>query len=252
MVKVGRFVCWLVHGVLDFPSFSCFFVNHDHMQVTKTSQQLHQVLIAGVDSALETTRGHLLIVVVFILVIVAAVQLGGGVGDDTVGRGVEQASSLLGHQQGRGVLNAAAFLHIVHLRWAGRDGGNTLSKHKQTSTTQRAAADHFLSRGIFVFNHLALRQRQKAQWSGRRSFDKRTNPVKHVIGRHSSTPGWKMGFSVFFQCFGKGQRSKNKDVKANKPPTPTINNLTFAIWSPELSVSVFCDVGQCLIWFLFS
>lgn len=94
------------------------------------------MLIAGFDGALETTQGHLLIV--FILVIVAAVHLGGGVGDDTVGRCVEQACSLLGHQQGGGVLNAAAFLHIVHLRRAGRDRG----EHTQQTQTNKQGAKH--------------------------------------------------------------------------------------------------------------
>lgn len=173
-VEYFRMICVLV-GVLDslFFSFSCF------LQTTTTCKSqrrhnnfnFHKVLIAGFDSALETTQGHLLIVVVFILVIVAAVHLGGGVGDDTVGRGVEQAGSLLGHQQGGGVLNAAAFLHIVHLRRAGRDGGEHTQQtqtNKQGAKTHRAAPAHFLQRGIFVFNHLALHQRQKVQWSGGR------------------------------------------------------------------------------------
>lgn len=124
-----------------------------HRDVTEPTT-FTECSFAGFESALERTEGRLLIVVVFILVIVAAVHLGGGVGDDTVGRGVGQAGPLLRHQQGGGVLNAAAFLHIVHLRRTGRDRGSTLSKHKQTSTEQSTARRtcppvHFLLRGIF-------------------------------------------------------------------------------------------------------
>lgn len=72
-------------------------------------------------------RGHPLVVVVVILIVVAAVHFGWGVGDDTVGGGVEQPGSLLGHQQGRGIVNTAAFLNIVHLEQAGNNGRNRLS-----------------------------------------------------------------------------------------------------------------------------
>lgn len=78
-------------------------------------------------------QGHPLVVVVFILVIVATVHFGRGVGDDTVRRGVEQTSSLLGHQQGGGVLDAAAFLHIVHLR----RGRKKQTEHAQQTQTNK-------------------------------------------------------------------------------------------------------------------
>lgn len=88
-------------------------------------------------------QGHPLIGVVVILVTVAAVHFGWGVGDDTVWRGVEQTGSLLRHQQGRGVLNTAAFLHIVHLQQAGNNRRNRLSKHKQTAKTLTKTRPHY-------------------------------------------------------------------------------------------------------------
>lgn len=63
------------------------------------------------------------LVVVVVLVVVAGVPLGGGVGEEAVGRGVEQTGPLLGHQQGWCVMHAAAFLHIVHLQQAGKHTG---------------------------------------------------------------------------------------------------------------------------------
>lgn len=77
-------------------------------------------------------QGHPLVVVIFILVIVASVHFSRGVGDDTVRRGVEQTSSLLGHQQGGGVLDAAAFLHIVHLQ-RGRKKQTEQAQQTQTN-----------------------------------------------------------------------------------------------------------------------
>lgn len=74
-------------------------------------------------------QGHPLVVVVVILIVVAAVHFGWGVGDYAVRGGVELAGSLLGHQQGRGIMNTAAFLNIVHLKQAGNNGRNRLSKH---------------------------------------------------------------------------------------------------------------------------
>lgn len=168
MVKVGWFVCWLVHSVLDFLSFSCFL----QTPTACGSQRRHnnfnfrKVLIAGLRSAPETTQGHLLIVVVLLLVIVAAVHLGGGVGDDTVGRGVEQAGSLLGHQQGGGVLNAAAFLHIVHLRRAGRKRGGTHSENtnkqaRSKNTPRRTAPARFLPRREYLSSTISLSTKDK-------------------------------------------------------------------------------------------
>lgn len=68
--------------------------------------------------------GHPLVAVVFV-VIIAAVCFGWRVGGDAVHRGVEQTSSLLGHQQGRGVLNTSAFLNIVHLKETGHTHTHT-------------------------------------------------------------------------------------------------------------------------------
>lgn len=118
-------------------------------------------------------QGHPLVVVVVVLIIVAAVHFGWGVGDDTVRRGVEQTGSLLWYQQGRGVLNTVAFLHIVHLQQAGKNRRNRLSKHKQTTkaltkTRPRyrlilwltsCERNHYLSPLFFI----SLHQRQKVQ-----------------------------------------------------------------------------------------
>lgn len=76
---------------------------------------------------------HPLVVVGFVLVD-AAVGLVRREGEDTVGRGVEQPRSLLGHQQSRGVLHTAVFLHIVHLQQEGENTNRDTERHTNGRT----------------------------------------------------------------------------------------------------------------------
>lgn len=76
---------------------------------------------------------HPLVFVIVVLIIVVSVHFGWRIRDDTVLGGAEQTGSLLWNQQGGGILNAVAFIHIVHLQQEGKDKRNTLRKHKQTT-----------------------------------------------------------------------------------------------------------------------
>lgn len=82
---------------------------------------------------------HLLFIVQCVPVVGAAVHFGRGVGDDAISWRIEKPTSLLWHQQGRGILSTAAFLHIVHLHQAGKNKGTgsaNTSKQKAQTTPQ--------------------------------------------------------------------------------------------------------------------
>lgn len=87
----------------------------------------------GVEISIQRKVNHLLVVVVRIVIVGAALHLGWGVGDDAVNWGVKRPASLLWHQQGRGILNTPAFLHIVHLQQDGKSRESRFSRCKQTA-----------------------------------------------------------------------------------------------------------------------
>ena len=151
-------------------------------------------------------QGHPLIVVAVVLIIRAAVHFNWWVGDDTVGRGVEQPSSLFWHQQGRSVLNTAAFLHIVHLQQAGKNRRNRLSKHKQTSQALTKTTPHYRLSSWFVSLTLYTRDKKYGKWA--------CNWTEQL----NSSVKW--GLSAW-----KGHENKNKEwLKANWKNKSNINH----------------------------